>query len=145
MNPIESGQYELIRINPNFKSEWIWSIRINSHFQIEWIQSIRSIRTFNPIQSHLSESIRLTLKNSVSFGLMGLIRIVSSDLFWRGLWLIWIEKFLQIRSEWNCLVRIQIPEWFGKFRIGSEWISIRNFRQGHFREDSGYSSGLPYQ
>ena len=49
-----------------------------------------------------------------------------------GLGLIRIEKFPRIRSEWNCLVRIQIPEWFGKFRIGSEWISIRNLRQGGY-------------
>ena len=28
-NPNESGQFELIRVNPNFQSEWIRSIRIN--------------------------------------------------------------------------------------------------------------------
>ena len=44
MNPIESGQSELIRINSNFHSEWIWSIRIHPIFQSEWIQWIRSIR-----------------------------------------------------------------------------------------------------
>ena len=103
-NPNESGQSELIRINPNFQSEWIWSIPINPNFQSVWIQSIRSIRTFNPYESDLSESIRTIKKNSVSFGLIGvnrIERIVSSDEFW----LIRIDR---IHSEWNCLVRIQI-------------------------------------
>ena len=54
---------------------------------------------------------------------------IHLDWFWMGLGLIRIEKFLRNRSEWNCLVRIQILEWFGKFWIGSEWISIRNFHQ----------------
>ena len=39
-NPNESGQSEWIRINPNFQSEWIWSIWINSNFQSEWIRAI---------------------------------------------------------------------------------------------------------
>ena len=30
------------------------------------------------------------------------------------------------------MVRIQIPEWLKKFRIGSEWISIRNFRSNRW-------------
>ena len=47
-----------------------------------------------------------------------------------GLGFFRIEKFLRIRSELYGLVLKQIPEWFGKFRIDSKWISIRNFRQG---------------
>ena len=31
MNPIESGQTELIGINPNFQIEWIRSIRISQN------------------------------------------------------------------------------------------------------------------
>ena len=46
-----------------------------------------------------------------------------------GFGLIQIEDYLRIRSKWNCLVRMQTPEWFRKFRIGSDWIAIRNFRQ----------------
>ena len=88
----------------------------------------------NPIESGQFElSIRMIPKTSVSFGLTGFIRInsnysdwpdsyefmriTSSDWFWMDLRLIRIEKFLRIISEWNCLLRIQIPEWFGKFRI----------------------------
>ena len=35
-------------------------------------------------------------------------------------------------------MRIQISEWIGKFRIGSAWISIRNFRQGCKESNSLY-------
>ena len=62
----------------------------------------KSIRTCNPNESGLSESIQMIPKNS--------------DWFWMGLGLIWIEKCLRIRLEWNDLVWIQITKWFGKFQ-----------------------------
>ena len=55
----------------------------------------------------------------------GFNQITNSDWFWKCPGLIWIEKCLQIRSEWISLVRIQIREIFRNFRIGSVSISIR--------------------
>ena len=52
--------------------------------------------------------IRIDRIYSDVFGLTGFIRITSTDWFWMGLALIWIEDQLRIRSEWNCLVRIEI-------------------------------------
>ena len=74
MNPIESSQYELIRINPNLQSEGIRSIRM----------------------------IPKNWPNSDWSNLFGLIRIdrVYSDWFWMNLGLIRIEKFLGLdRNE----------------------------------------------
>ena len=60
----------------------------------------------------------------------------ASDSFWLNLELTHgtkglkrIENCLLIRSEWHCVVRMRIPELFGNIWIGSEWISIWNFRQ----------------
>ena len=60
----------------------------------------------------------------------GFIRIGISDWFWIGCGLIRIENLLWGLSELLGLVRNQILEWLGIVRIDSEWISIRNFRQG---------------
>ena len=65
--------------------------------------------------------------NSDYFGLQ--FRI---DFEWASDWF-GLKTNFRIWLEWNCLVRTQIPEWFGKFRIGSEWISIQNFGQGVVR------------
>ena len=80
---INPNQSELViqinPVNPNY-SELIRTLNLNDSTQSEL--SIRSIRTFNPNEyglSGLSESIRMIAKNSVSFGLTGFIRIVSSD------------------------------------------------------------------
>ena len=62
MNPTESGQSE-INQNESGQSGLIQT------FKTESIQLIWSIRTFNPNESSLSESIRMIPKNSVSFGL----------------------------------------------------------------------------
>ena len=43
-----------------------------------------------------------------------------------------IQNNFWIGSGWFALARIQISEWFGIVLIGSEWIPIRNFRQGYF-------------
>ena len=108
-NPSNSGQSEVIRINPNLQSEWIRS------------KSIQMKQDF-------SESFRLISDRlDSSDWKFGLIRICSdtfgiqdSDWFWMDLGLIRIEKFLRIIWEWNCLVRIKIPAWFWNFPISSE-------------------------
>ena len=102
-------------VNPN-QSEWNWIFQNHS----DWIG----------LTGFIGLKVRIDrIHSNWKFGLTEFIRI-NSDWFWMGLGLTRIEKSLRFRSEWNYLFRIQIPEWFGKFSIRSEWISIRNFRQG---------------
>ena len=102
------------------------------------------VNPINPNESDLFESIRMIKKNSVSFGLIGLFRIdrIHSDCKYE---LILNNRIDRIHSDWFGLknfFRLGQNEtvWFGykfqneseKVEIGSEWISIRNFRQGNF-------------
>ena len=54
-NPIEFGQSELIRINPNFLSEWIRSNRINPKFQSNKSGQFELSIRMNPVYSNQSE------------------------------------------------------------------------------------------
>ena len=109
-------KFELILNGPRIESNW----NISSNFigQSESIrmnpnESVQSeiIRTNNPNESGQSEWFREIPFQSDWFGF---IRI---DFEWASNWF-GLKNFVG-------LVRIQIPEWLGKFRIGSEWIPIR--------------------
>ena len=70
-NEFQSG---LIRINPNFQSEWIPSKRINPNFQSD--ESVNPINlSFNPNESGLSELFRKIRFQSDWFGLI----LINSD------------------------------------------------------------------
>ena len=42
-----------------------------------------------------------------------------------------IENLFRNGSEWLAFTRIQTSDWLGELRTGSDWISIRSFRQGN--------------